>query len=73
MVNETAQREYEEGRTGTFLSFFATLFLILTGRFLYLQITGEANGEPLAAEAAKQHMKTEKIEAKRGSILDQKR
>lgn len=52
--------------------FFATLFLILTGRFLYLQITGEANGEPLAAEAAKQHMKTEKIEAKRGSILDQK-
>ncbi|WP_088809571.1 MULTISPECIES: penicillin-binding protein [Listeria] len=52
--------------------FFATLFLILTGRFLYLQITGEANGEPLAAEAAKQHLKTEKIEAKRGSILDQK-
>nr|WP_241433571.1 hypothetical protein [Listeria floridensis] len=52
--------------------FFAALFLILTGRFLYLQIRGEANGEPLAAKAAQQHAKTEVIQAKRGSILDQK-
>ncbi len=53
-------------------SFFAALFLIVTGRFLYLQITGYANGQPLAAEAAKQHRNSEVIEAKRGSILDQK-
>ncbi|WP_099222352.1 penicillin-binding protein [Listeria costaricensis] len=50
--------------------FFAALFLIVTGRFLYLEITGMANGQPLAAEAAQQHQKSQVIEANRGSILD---
>lgn len=52
--------------------FFTILFLLVSGRFLYLQITGEANGVPLAAKASKQHLKSNVIEAKRGSILDRK-
>ncbi|MGJ8729612.1 penicillin-binding protein [Listeria aquatica] len=50
--------------------FFTALFLVLTGRFLYIQIRGVVNGEPLAALASKQHAKSEVIEAKRGSIID---
>ncbi|EAH1619636.1 penicillin-binding protein, partial [Listeria monocytogenes] len=52
--------------------FFTILFLLVSGRFLYLQITGEANGVPLAAKASKQHLKSSVLEAKRGSILDRK-
>lgn len=54
------------------VAIFTVLFLAIAGRFLYLQISGYSNGVPLAAKAAKQHLKSTTIEAKRGSILDTK-
>lgn len=54
------------------VALFTVLFLALAAKFLYLQISGYSNGVPLAAKAAKQHLKSTTIDAKRGSILDSK-
>ncbi|USK35596.1 penicillin-binding protein [Bacillus sp. F19] len=51
---------------------FALLFFVLIIRFLYLQTTGEVNGEILAARAQEQYERKRGIEANRGSILDRK-
>ncbi|MRX53560.1 PASTA domain-containing protein [Bacillus idriensis] len=51
---------------------FALLFFVLIIRFLYLQTTGEVNGEILAARAQEQYERKRSIEASRGAILDRK-
>lgn len=51
---------------------FALLFFVLIIRFLYLQTTGEVNGEILAARAQEQYERKRGIEANRGSILDRR-
>lgn len=51
---------------------FGVIFLSVIGRFFYMQVVGDVNGVPLAAKAAKQHLRSSVIEANRGSILDQK-
>lgn len=50
--------------------FFGLLFFVLGGRFLYIQITGEAEGEVLAAKAMEKTLKSKAIESKRGKIVD---
>ena len=49
---------------------FGLLFFILIIRFLTIQVTGEVNGTKLTTEAAKQHLRKDIIEAKRGNIFD---
>lgn len=49
---------------------FATLFFTLTARFFYIQATGKAEGQALAAIAQKKHTRQTVIEGKRGSIYD---
>ncbi|MBS2968873.1 PASTA domain-containing protein [Metabacillus sp. KIGAM252] len=49
---------------------FAVLFFIITGRFLYIQLTGQVDGQVLAARAAQKYEKQQTLEASRGSILD---
>ncbi|MBC6315003.1 penicillin-binding protein [Listeria grandensis] len=51
---------------------FGVIFLSVIGRFFYMQVVGDVNGVPLAAKAAKQHLRSSVMEANRGSILDQK-
>ncbi|MGN1401764.1 MAG: penicillin-binding protein [Bacillus sp. (in: firmicutes)] len=51
---------------------FGLLFFILAGRFLYIQFTGEADGEVLAVKAQEKVLKERGVEASRGSILDRK-
>ncbi|AQY50709.1 penicillin-binding protein [Listeria weihenstephanensis] len=51
---------------------FGVIFLSVIGRFFYMQVVGDVNGVPLAAKAAKQHLRSSVLEANRGSILDQK-
>ncbi|MDR0137259.1 penicillin-binding protein [Metabacillus idriensis] len=51
---------------------FALLFFVLIIRFLFLQTTGEVNGEILAARAQEQYERKRGIEANRGSILDRR-
>ncbi|MGM9928957.1 MAG: penicillin-binding protein [Bacillus sp. (in: firmicutes)] len=50
--------------------FFSLLFFMLIGRFLYIQITGQVDGQVLAAKAQAKTLKEEAIEATRGSIID---
>nr|WP_241680122.1 penicillin-binding protein [Metabacillus mangrovi] len=49
---------------------FAVLFFIITGRFLYIQLTGQVDGQVLAARAAQKYEKQQSLEASRGAILD---
>ncbi|UFU00936.1 penicillin-binding protein [Radiobacillus kanasensis] len=49
---------------------FSVLFLVLCGRFLYIQGTGEVSGVSLGTWADKQRTSTYEIEAKRGTIYD---
>jgi penicillin-binding protein 2B len=51
---------------------FATLFFVLTARFFYIQATGKAEGQTLAAIAQKKHTRQTLIEGKRGTIYDRK-
>ncbi|MGD6803580.1 penicillin-binding protein [Rossellomorea aquimaris] len=52
--------------------FFGLLFFVLMVRFVTIQVTGEADGKVLAAQAAKKYLKTGVLEAARGTIYDQK-
>lgn len=52
------------------LAIFCLLFFLLTYRFLSIQITGEAAGQPLAAKAQQVYLKNGVLEAKRGTIYD---
>ncbi|MDQ0155914.1 penicillin-binding protein [Robertmurraya andreesenii] len=49
---------------------FCLLFFILMFRYLSIQITGEAAGQPLAAKAERIYSKKDVLEAKRGTIYD---
>ncbi|QDP42141.1 penicillin-binding protein [Radiobacillus deserti] len=49
---------------------FSVLFLVLCGRFLYIQGTGEVSGVSLEEWADKQRTSTYEIEATRGTIYD---
>lgn len=49
---------------------FGLLFLVIFGRILMIQITGEVKGTELTAQAAERYLMTESLEASRGSILD---
>ncbi|TFE00236.1 penicillin-binding transpeptidase domain-containing protein [Jeotgalibacillus salarius] len=57
---------------GAYLLFmvFGALFFLLITRFLTLQITGEAEGRDLAAQAQAQYARSQILEAERGKILD---
>ncbi|QOR68465.1 penicillin-binding protein [Cytobacillus suaedae] len=50
--------------------FFAMLFFLLIGRFIYIQSTGVVDGQALAALAEEKYTKQRTIEAKRGTIYD---
>ncbi|OLN22868.1 penicillin-binding protein [Domibacillus antri] len=49
---------------------FALLFFILFSRVLFIQITGKADGHELKNEALQKYMRTDVLEAKRGTIYD---
>lgn len=51
---------------------FALLFIIIFGRFFYIQATGTVHGQALAAKAEELYESQRTIEAERGSILDRK-
>ncbi|TDL35126.1 penicillin-binding protein [Jeotgalibacillus sp. S-D1] len=57
---------------GAYLLFmvFGALFFVLLTRFLTLQITGEAEGRDLAAQAQAQYAREQILEAERGKIVD---
>lgn len=49
---------------------FVILFLIVTGRFIYIQASGKVNGVSLEEWAQKKRMSTYYLHADRGKILD---
>lgn len=49
---------------------FCLLFFVLIFRFLSIQLTGEAAGQPLQAKAQQNYYKEGVLEAKRGTIYD---
>lgn len=49
---------------------FCLLFFVLLFRFVSIQVTGEAAGQPLAAKAQQMYNKNGILEAKRGTIYD---
>ncbi|MGN1385115.1 MAG: penicillin-binding protein [Bacillus sp. (in: firmicutes)] len=50
--------------------FFSLLFLLLMGRILYIQITGQVDGQVLAVKAQAKTLKQKAIESQRGLITD---
>lgn len=55
---------------GIFIIFFSVVFLVITGRFLYLQVTGEVNGVSLEAWAEEKRTSSYTMPAERGKIFD---
>ncbi|BCB03258.1 penicillin-binding protein 2B [Bacillus sp. KH172YL63] len=51
---------------------FGLLFFVLMVRFVTIQVTGEAEGQVLASQAAKKYIKSNILEAHRGTIYDGK-
>lgn len=49
---------------------FTVIFIIVFARFLTIQITGEVDQTNLAAKAASRYLRSDVLEAKRGTILD---
>ncbi|MFK2824905.1 penicillin-binding protein [Bacillus sp. B190/17] len=60
------------GRKGAAILFiiFALLFFVLFARFLVIQITGKADGHSLKNEALQKYLRTDVLEATRGTIYD---
>lgn len=50
---------------------FALLFFVLFARFLFIQISGKADGHSLKNEALQKYLRTDILESKRGTIYDQ--
>ncbi|WP_042349031.1 penicillin-binding protein [Bacillus massiliigorillae] len=50
--------------------FFVLLFFVLAGRFIYIQVTGQVDGQVLATKAQEKTLKQAGIESSRGSITD---
>ena len=58
-------------RAGAFLfCTFSLLFFIVFVRFLYIQVSGEIEGENLAVEASDKYLQTHTLKANRGTIFD---
>ncbi|SEI72303.1 penicillin-binding protein 2B [Bhargavaea ginsengi] len=57
---------------GAFLMFcvYGGLFFLLFSRFLYIQVTGEAEGQPLRAMAQAKYEREQVLSADRGKIVD---
>lgn len=55
---------------GILILIFVSIFLILTGRFMYIQTTGEINGVSLDKWAEKKRTTAYPLESERGKILD---
>src|SRR5699024_5833189 len=55
---------------GIFIIIFTALFLVLTGRFIYIQATGEVNNVSLEEWAEKKRTSSYSISAERGKIFD---
>lgn len=67
-----ANKKHTSRGAAVLILIFATLFFTLTARFFYIQATGKAEGEVLAAVAQKKHTRQTVIEGKRGTIYDRK-
>lgn len=55
---------------GILILVFVSIFLIMTGRFMYIQATGEINGVSLEEWADKKRTSSYPIDSERGKILD---
>lgn len=55
---------------GVLVLFFAAIFLILTGRFIYIQATGEVNDVSLKELAKEKRTSSHALSAERGKIFD---
>jgi len=55
---------------GVFIILFAAVFLVLTGRFIYIQATGEVNNISLEEWAEQKRTSSYSIRAERGKIYD---
>jgi len=57
---------------GAFLMFlfYGGLFFLLLSRIIFIQVTGEAEGQALAAKAAAKYEREQVINASRGKIMD---
>ena len=55
---------------GVLVIFFAAIFLILTGRFIYIQVTGEVNDVSLKELAIEKRTSSHALSAERGKIFD---
>jgi len=51
-------------------AFFSLLFLLLIGRILYIQVTGQVDGQVLAVKAQEKTLKQKAIQSQRGQITD---
>ena len=56
--------------TGVLMVGFVCMFLILTGRFLYIQVTGEVNDVSLEEWAKEKRSSSYILDAERGTIFD---
>lgn len=63
------QRNINFGAAGLFI-LFSLLFFVLAFRFISIQVTGEAAGQPLAAKAESLYNREKILEARRGTIYD---
>ncbi|MBM7692368.1 penicillin-binding protein 2B [Peribacillus deserti] len=66
---QTKQKNISTG--AVFLFFiFGLLFFVLAGRFLFIQVTGEAGGTALSRKLETKYLRQDILEARRGSIVD---
>ncbi|WP_068672480.1 penicillin-binding protein [Oceanobacillus sp. Castelsardo] len=56
--------------TGILIIFFSTIFIILAGRFMYIQATGEIDGVSLKEFAEQKRTSSYTLKAERGKIFD---
>ena len=54
----------------TMLIIYGLLFFLMFFRIFYIQVTGQAEGQQLAAKAAARYEKSKIITASRGNIYD---
>lgn len=50
--------------------FYGGLFFLLLGRFLFIQVTGTADGQVLSAKAESKYNREQVLQASRGKIID---
>ncbi len=63
------QRNINAGAVILFI-IFSLLFFVLLFRFMSIQVTGEAGGQPVAAKAQSKYEREKTLEARRGTIYD---